>query len=94
MNLDANNLYGWAVSQRLPVNAFKWMKHLSEFGQRFVKNYDENNDKGYILEVDVEYSKIYLIAIVIYHFQMKETKLKNVKSLFVTYITKKAMLDI
>ena len=33
------------------------MEQLSEFDERFIKNYDENNDKGYILEVDVEYPK-------------------------------------
>ena len=30
---------------------------LSEFDERFTKNYDENNDKGHILEADVEYPK-------------------------------------
>ena len=25
--LDANNLYGWAMSQKLPVNGFKWVKN-------------------------------------------------------------------
>ena len=24
--LGANNLYGWALSQKLPVNGFKWVK--------------------------------------------------------------------
>ena len=57
MYLDANNLYGWAMSQKLPVDGFKWIKKLSEFNEDFIKNYDENNDKGYILEVDVEYPK-------------------------------------
>ena len=57
MHLDANNLYGWAMSQRLPVNGFEWMEQLSEFDELFMKNYDENNDKGYILEVDVKYPK-------------------------------------
>ena len=37
MFLDANNLYGWAVSQRLPVNGFEWMEKLSEFDERFKK---------------------------------------------------------
>ena len=45
------------MSQRLPLNGFEWMEQLSEFEGRFTKNYDENNDKGYILEVDVEYPK-------------------------------------
>ena len=43
--------------QKLPVDSFKWIKNLSEFNEYFIKNYDENNDKGYILEVDVEYPK-------------------------------------
>ena len=60
--------------------------------ESFVKIYDENNDKGYIFEVDVEYQKNFLIFIVIYHFYMKERKLKKPKGLFVIYITKKAML--
>ena len=55
--LDANNLYGWAMSQKLPVNGFKWAKNLSEFNEDFIKNYDENSDKGYFLEEDVAYSK-------------------------------------
>ena len=57
MYLDGNNLYGWAVSQKLPVDGFKQIKKLSEFDERFVKNYDENSDKGYFLEVVVRYPK-------------------------------------
>ena len=30
---------------------------LSQFNEGFIKNYDENSDKGYILELDVEYPK-------------------------------------
>ena len=52
--LDANNLYGWAMSQKLPVSGFKW-KIKSKFTGEFIKNYDEDSDKGYILKVDVEY---------------------------------------
>ena len=55
--LDANNLYGWAMSQKLPVNGFKWVKDISKIDEEFIKNYDEDNDKGYILEVDVKYPR-------------------------------------
>ena len=46
--LYANNLYGWAMSQKLPVNGFKWVEDLSQFNEHFTKNYDENSDKAYI----------------------------------------------
>ena len=55
--LDENNLFGWGMSQRLPVNGFKWVKTLFKFDEDFITNYDENSNKGYILEVDVEYPK-------------------------------------
>ena len=55
--LDANNLYGWAMSQKLPVNDFKWVEDISRINEEFIKNYDENNDRGYILEVDVTHRK-------------------------------------
>ena len=45
------------MSQKLPVNNFKWIEDTSEINEVFIKNYDENNDKGYILEVDVKYPK-------------------------------------
>ena len=56
--LDANNLYGWAMSQKLPVNGFIWYNdYLSDFNEEFIKNYDEKRDEGYFLEVDMEYPK-------------------------------------
>ena len=57
--LDANNLYGWAMSKKLPVNGFKWVDsdNINEINEDFLKNYDEINDKGYILEVDFKYLK-------------------------------------
>ena len=57
MYLHANNLYGWAMSQKLPINGFKWVEKLSRFNERFIKNYSESSDIGYFLEVDVDYSK-------------------------------------
>ena len=43
------------MSQRLLINGFKGVKRLSKFDEVFIKNYDENSNKGCILEVDVEY---------------------------------------
>ena len=31
--LVTNDLYGWAMSQKLPVNGFKWVKSLSQFNE-------------------------------------------------------------
>ena len=57
--LDANNLYGWSMSKKLPVNGFKWLDSdkINEINDDFIKNYNENDNKGYILEVDVKYPK-------------------------------------
>ena len=60
--LDANDLFGWGISRKFPVNDFKWVKKLSKFNERisteeFIKSYDENSNKRYILQVDVEYPK-------------------------------------
>ena len=57
MYLDANNLYGWVMSQKLPVNGFRWVEQLSRFNMRFIKNYNENSGIGYFLEVDINYSE-------------------------------------
>ena len=54
---DANNLYVFAMPETLPVDGFEWMKNLSKIGEDFTKDYDENSNKGYILEVNVEYPK-------------------------------------
>ena len=54
--LDANNLYGWAMSKTLPVNGFKWTDN-NIINEEFIKNYNENDKKGHILEVDVKYPK-------------------------------------
>ena len=52
MHLDANNLYGWVMSQQLPVHGFKWVEKLSKFNERFIEHYNENSEID--VEVDVE----------------------------------------
>ena len=56
-HLDANNLYGWAMMQKMLVYNFEFVRNVSKIDEDFIKNFDENSDKGYILEVDVEYPK-------------------------------------
>ena len=45
------------MSQKLPVNAFKLVESLSQFNESFIKNYDENSNTGYFLEVDIDNPK-------------------------------------
>ena len=47
--LDVNNLYGWTISKKLPVNGFEWVEELSQFNKDFITNYDEDSNKGYFL---------------------------------------------
>jgi len=51
--LDANNLYGWAMSKSLPKRDFKWKRVMSTEEEILKKK--ENAKNGWILEVDLEY---------------------------------------
>ena len=60
--LDANNLYGWAMSQSLPTHGFKWMRDLTKETVMDIlekANHSISNlgRKGYIFEVDLEYPR-------------------------------------
>ena len=54
MYLDANNLYGWAMSQYLPTGNFRWMSE-REIKKIDPGKYGADSKKGLILEVDLEY---------------------------------------
>ena len=68
--LDANNLYGSAMYEKLPVRGFKWVRNVSRIDEDFIKNYYKNGDIEFILDVDI--LKNYMIYITIYHFYRKE----------------------
>ena len=53
--LDANNLYGLAMCKKLPLNNFKW--HYNKIDEKKIMKYSDDDDVGYILEVDLEYPK-------------------------------------
>ena len=94
MYLDANNLYGWPMSQKLPVNGFEWVEDLSKFKEDLIKNYDGNRDIGYFLEVDVEYPKKAFNLYKDLPCLPERRKSENLKSLFATYETKKTVVHI
>ena len=50
-------LYGWGMSQKLPVNDFKWVEDLPDFDEVFTKNYNEKCKKRYFFEVYIQYPK-------------------------------------
>ena len=52
---DIDNLYGWTISQKFPVNNFEWIKDTSQFNVDFIKNYNEEYDEGYFIEVNLQY---------------------------------------
>ena len=49
MYIDANNLYGCAISQIIPLDGFKWKKILPHLIKTFIQNYNGDSGKGYIL---------------------------------------------
>ena len=60
--LDASNLYGWVISQKLPVNGFEWVKDISSINKKIKKIIKLVKTimkivKGNIIEVDVDYPK-------------------------------------
>ena len=92
MYVDANNLYGWAMSKKLPVDGFKWVDDLSIFTEDFIKSYDEEGDVGYLLVVDIEYQ----ITLRMLHsdlpFLLDRMKVNKVKKLVCNVTDKKHYL--
>ena len=80
------------MSQKLPVNGFEWVKLLSKFDERFIKSYDENSDKGYFLEVDVEYLKNLFSLHRDLPFLPERKKIEKCNKLVCDFHDKKAML--
>jgi hypothetical protein len=56
MYLDANNLYGWAMSQPLPTGEFDWLNE-EEISNLDITQIPDDSDEGYIFEVDLKYPK-------------------------------------
>ena len=59
--------------QELPVNNFGCFEDTFQFNEDFIKNYNEESDEGYFIEVDVQYpEKLHkLYNIIIYNFSRR-----------------------
>ena len=74
MYVDANNLYGYAMCQKLPIGDFKWIEDTEDF----IKNYNEDGDTGYLLVVDVIYPESLLKEYKYLPFLPDKTKISKV----------------
>ena len=46
-NWNVNNLYGWAIPQKLPVDGFNWVENISQFNKDFLGSYNEDSNERY-----------------------------------------------
>ena len=52
---DINDLYGWAMSQKLHLGNFKWVEATSEFNEHWKRSYNDESGERYYIEVDAQY---------------------------------------
>ena len=55
---DINNLYGWAMLQKLYMGSFKWADKTCQISKDFIKSSNGHSDEQYFPEVDVQYPEI------------------------------------
>ena len=48
---DLNNLHGWTMPQKLPVNGFDYVKDIAQLNEGFIKVYNEESDERYFLRL-------------------------------------------
>ena len=85
---DVNNLNEWAISQKLPVNNFEWIKDTSQFHKDFIKSYNKESNDGCFLEVDVQYVKKLHELHNDLSFLLERTKIEKVKKLVANLLDK------
>ena len=68
------------MSQKLPVDGFKWIENISQFNEIFIKNYNQDSNVEHFLKVDVKIYKHYINYPMIYNFYQNEEKSKSVKT--------------
>ena len=61
-----NNLYGWTISLKLRLGAFKWVENTPQSSKDFIENYNEDSDEGYFLKLMFNIQKNYMTFRMIY----------------------------
>ena len=84
--IDANNLYGWAMSQKLPTHGFKWMDIDIPSVIKLLEKKDTN--QGYIFEVDLEYPQSLWEEHNDYPLAPEKIKINKVDKLVSTFLPK------
>ena len=65
------------MSQKLLLKYFKWVEDVSELNKDFIKCYGDESDERYFLKLMFNIPKIYITFTMVYHFYLKELKLKK-----------------
>ena len=76
------------MSQKFPVNNFKWIEETFQINEDFIKNYNEESDEGHFIEVDVQDPKKLYELHTNLPFSTERKKLKKVE-MFVTNLDDK-----
>ena len=78
---DVNDLYGWAMSQKLPENNFDQTEDISPLNEDFTRKYMKKVMKHIFSKLMFNTLKNHMNFIMIYHFYWKKGNLKDMKRL-------------
>ena len=90
---DANNLYGYPMTEKLPVEDITWVTNVCEIDKELIKNYDKNEDIGFFLKVDIKYPKELHDLHIDLPFLPEKMKINGHNKLVCTQNDKKSMLS-
>ena len=78
---DVDNLYDWAMPQKLPVNKFEWVEDASQFNEDFIKTVMKKVIKDIFSKLMFNFLKNYINFIMICQFYLKKMKIEKVEKL-------------
>ena len=77
------------MSQKLLIGGFKWVENTSQFSKDFIDNFNEDNDEGYFLEVDIQYPEKLHSPNNDLPFLLERMKIEKFKNLLATCMIRK-----